>query len=229
MLHEVTYMAKKILLSNTSINTFYNHKDSYKKKYIEKVNFPPKKNKNLSFGYSLHSALNEFNILNEKEQTLKALERLLNKNWIIEGYNSTEEMLNNFIRAKNMLANYFNDRKDLGKTLLNEEMVYYNVNNSLTICGKIDRVFINSDGKIELLDYKTGINNNLMIDINTDVQLPLYIVLLKHRLNIVPDIISYYYLTSNTKISLEITEDVINICLDRLKSIIADMYIMHKN
>ena len=108
-------------------------------------------------------------------------------------------------------------------------MVYYNVNKSLTICGKIDRVFINSDGKIELLDYKTGINNNLMIDINTDVQLPLYIVLLKHRLNIVPDIISYYYLTSNTKISLEITEDVINICLDRLKSIIADMYIMHKN
>ncbi|MPN61378.1 hypothetical protein SDC9_209114 [bioreactor metagenome] len=108
-------------------------------------------------------------------------------------------------------------------------MVYYNVNNSLTICGKIDRVFINSDGKIELLDYKTGINNNLMIDINTDVQLPLYIVLLKHRLNIVPDIISYYYLTNNNKISLEITEDVINVCLDRLKSIITDMYIMHKN
>lgn len=222
-------MTKKLLLSNTSINTFYNHKDSYKKKYIEKVGYQPKKSKNLSFGNSIHNSLNEFNLLNEKEQTLKALERLLNKNWITEGYNSTEEMLNNFIRAKDILSIYFKDRKDFGKTLLSEEMVYYNVNNVLTICGKIDKVFINNDGKIELLDYKTGTTNNLMIDINTDIQLPLYIVLIKHRLNIVPDIISYYYLTNNNKISLEITEDVINICLDRLKSIIADMYIMHKN
>lgn len=222
-------MTKKLLLSNTSINTFYNHKDSYKKKYIEKVGYQSKKSKNLSFGNSIHSSLNEFNLLNEKEQTLKALERLLNKNWITEGYNSTEEMLNNFIRAKDILSIYFKDRKDFGKTLLSEEMVYYNVNNVLTICGKIDKVFINNDGKIELLDYKTGTTNNLMIDINTDIQLPLYIVLIKHRLNIVPDIISYYYLTNNNKISLEITEDVINICLDRLKSIIADMYIMHKN
>ena len=222
-------MNKKILISNTSINTFYNHKEEYKKKYIEQVKSPTKSSKNLSFGNSLHSSLNEFNLLNPEEQTLIALERLLNKNWITDGYNSTEEMLNSFVRAKNIFSNYFKNRKDFGKTLLSEDMVYYNVNNSLTICGKIDRVFINNDGKIELVDYKTGNNTNLMIDINTDIQLPLYIVLLKHRLNIVPDIISYYYLTSNSKISLEITEDVINICLDRLKTIIADMCIMHKN
>lgn len=225
---EVTYMNKKILISNTSINTFYNQKDKYKKKYIDKINSPPKPSKNLSFGNSLHSTLNEFNCLIPKEQTLLSLERLLNKNWIIEGYNSTEEMLNNFVRAKTILSNYFKERKDSGKTLLTEEMVYYNVNNSLTICGKIDRVFINIDGKIELIDYKTGNCTNLLIDINTDIQLPLYIVLLKHRLNIVPDIISYYYLTNNSKISLEITEDVINICLNRLKTIIADICIMHK-
>ena len=217
---EVTYMNKKILISNTSINTFYNHKDTYKKKYIDKINSPPKQSKNLSFGNSIHSSLNEFNCLSAKE---------LNKNWIVDGYSSTEEMLNNFVIAKNILSNYFKNRKDCGKTLLTEEMVYYNVNNSLTICGKIDRVFINSDGKIELLDYKTGNCNNLMIDINTDIQLPLYIVLLKHRLNLVPDIISYYYLKNNSKISLEITEDVINICLDRLKTIIADICIIHKS
>lgn len=222
-------MNKKILISNTSINTFYNHKGEYKKKYIEQVKSPTKSSKNLSFGNSLHSSLNEFNLLNTEEQTLIALERILNKNWITDGYSSTEEMLNNFIRAKNIFSNYFKNRKDFGKTLLSEDMVYYNVNNSLTICGKIDRVFINNDGKIELVDYKTGNNTNLMIDINTDIQLPLYIVLLKHRLNIVPDIISYYYLTSNSKISLEITEDVINICLERLKTIIADMCIMHRN
>lgn len=222
-------MNKKILISNTSINTFYNHKGEYKKKYIEQVKSPTKSSKSLSFGNSLHSSLNEFNLLNPEEQTLIALERILNKNWITDGYNSTEEMLNNFVRAKSIFSNYFKNRKDFGKTLLSEDMVYYNVNNSLTICGKIDRVFINNDGKIELVDYKTGNNTNLMIDINTDIQLPLYIVLLKHRLNIVPDIISYYYLTSNSKISLEITEDVINICLDRLKTIIADMCIMHRN
>lgn len=39
-------MNKKILISNTSINTFYNQKDKYKKKYIDKINSPPKSFKN---------------------------------------------------------------------------------------------------------------------------------------------------------------------------------------
>ena len=222
-------MDKKLLISNTSINTFYNHKDEYKKKYIEQAKSPPKTCKNFSFGNSIHNTLNEFNLLNQDEQNLICLERLLNKNWIVEGYDSTEEMLNNFVRAKNILSTYFNDRKDIGKTLFSENMLYYNVNTSLTICGKLDRVYINEDGRIELVDYKTGNNTNLMIDINTDIQLPIYIVLLKHKLNIVPDIISYYYLTNNSKISLEITDDVIIFYLDRLKKIISDMCIIHRS
>ena len=125
---EVTYMNKKILISNTSINTFYNHKDTYKKKYIDKINSPPKQSKNLSFGNSIHSSLNEFNCLSAKEQTLITLERLLNKNWIVDGYSSTEEMLNNFVIAKNILSNYFKNRKDCGKTLLTEEMVISSCN-----------------------------------------------------------------------------------------------------
>lgn len=102
-------------------------------------------------------------------------------------------------------------------------MIFYNVNSTLSICGKIDKVFINLEQKIELLDYKTGFNTSLMIDPTTDIQLPLYIILLKHKFNIVPNVISYYYLSNNTKITLDITPDIINYSLSRLKSIINDM------
>ncbi|MDY3207692.1 hypothetical protein, partial [Clostridium baratii] len=57
----------------------------------------------------------------------------------------------------------------------------------------------------------------------TDIQLPLYIILLKHKLNIIPNVISYYYLSTNNKISLNISNDIINDSLERLKSIINDM------
>lgn len=227
ILLEVTYMYKKLLVSNTSINTFYNQKDTYRNKYVHKIKFPPSKSKHLSFGNSIHETLNQFNLLPSKEQTFSNLETLLNKSWIVEGYDSTEEMLKSFIKAKNMLIKYFNDRKDYGKLLLAEEMIFYNVNSNLTLCGKIDKVFINNDGKIELIDYKTGAHTNLMIDINTDVQLPLYILLLKHRLNITPNIVSYYYLTSNSKISLELTPDIIDVCINHLKLIINEMYGEH--
>lgn len=221
-------MYKKLLISNSSINTFYNNKSTYVDKYVKRsIPTSSLKSKNLSFGSSIHEALNEFNLLDDNEKTLDTIQRLLNKNWIIDGYNSTSEMLDEFMRAKVLLTNYFNDRKDCGKLLLAEEMIFYNVNTNLSVCGKIDKVFINSNGKIELLDYKTGNNVNLMIDVNTDIQLPLYIVLLKHRLNIVPDIVSYYYLSNNTKVSLELTPDIVDICISRLKSIINDMHKEH--
>lgn len=216
-------MYKKILVSNTSINTFYQDKTVYREKYINNKKYPSPNSKHLSFGNSLHNTLNKFNMLPLDEQTFDNLEVLLNKNWIVEGYSSNEEMLENFIRAKSILSEYFVDRKDFGKLLLSEEMIFYNVNPNLTICGKIDKVFINDEGKVELLDYKTGAATNLMIDVNTDLQLPLYIVLLKYKLNLVPNIISYYYLCNNTKVSLNITEDVINLCLERLKLIIHEM------
>lgn len=229
ILDEVTNMYKKMLVSNTSINTFYKDKAAYRDKYIHNKKYPSTNSKHLSFGNSLHNTLNKFNLLPVNEQTFGNLEVLLNKNWIIEGYSSNGEMLEHFTKAKNILSDYFIDRKDLGKLLLSEEMIFYNVNSNLTICGKIDKVFINDEGKIELLDYKTGATTNLIIDVNTDLQLPLYIILLKHKLNLVPNIISYYYLCNNTKVSLNITEDVINLCLERLKSIIHEMSYEYKN
>lgn len=221
-------MYKKLLVSNTSINTFYKCKDEYHDKYINNKKYPICNSKHLSFGNSIHNTLNQFNLLPINKQIFDNLEVLLNQNWIVEGYLSTEEMLENYIKAKSMLLNYFNDRKDLGKLLLSEGMIYYNVNPSLTICGKIDKVFINSENKVELLDYKTGVSPSLIIDASTDFQLPIYLILLKQKLNLVPNIISYYYLSTNTKISLNITEDVINICLERIKFIIEEMSQEHK-
>lgn len=216
-------MTKKLIISSSSIRTFYNDKPSYINKYINNSSTKSLKNKNFIFGTSIHATLNDFNLLPTNEQTHDALQSLLNKNWITDGYNSTEEMLGEFIRARNMLEVYFNDRKDIGKLLLSEQMIFYNVNSNLSICGKIDKVFINQEQKIELLDYKTGLNTNLMIDPTTDIQLPLYIILLKHKLNIVPNVISYYYLSNNTKITLDISSDIIDYSLSRLKSIINDM------
>lgn len=107
-------MSKKLVISSSSINAFYNDKSLFIDKYINKSSSTNSfKTKNLIFGTSIHSTLKDFNLLPIEEQTINSLQSLLNKNWINDGYNSTEEMLGEFIRARNMLDTYFADRKDL--------------------------------------------------------------------------------------------------------------------
>lgn len=174
-------------------------------------------------GTCIHKVLQDFNKLPEIEQSFDSLLNLLNKYWTYDSSIDLTENDNKFNEAKNMLHIYSLERKDIGTTLLSEEMIFNNVNVFLTVCGKIDRFFLNSDNKLELIDYKTTSKPNFIIDINTDIQIPIYLTLLNYKLNLYPNVVSYYYLYSNTKISIDLDINLINLCVERLKGIINEM------
>ncbi|HEY8892912.1 MAG TPA: PD-(D/E)XK nuclease family protein [Clostridium sp.] len=214
---------KTLFISNTSINMFKNCKKKFKYKYIDKINITPIKSHYLSFGTSLHNTLAELNKLNIELQTYESSIPILEKHWISEGYESDEDELSYFLQAKEMLENYCADRKDLGRIIFSEEMIKHYLSKNLTLCGKIDKVYVNENEKIEILDFKTGNSFIPFIDLREDIQLPIYLLLLKYKLGVFPSIISYYYISINQKVSLEVTKEVIDYSLLQLKNIISEI------
>lgn len=217
-------MNKKLFISNTSINIFRNCKRRFRYKYIDKVNILSPKSHYLSFGTCLHETLAEFNTLPLKLQTYENSVPILQKHWCSEGYEYIEDEENYFLKAEKMLKNYCEDRKDLGNILLSEEFVHKDIARNLSICGKLDKVYGNDNNKIEILDYKTGESYSPIIDLHNDIQLPIYLLLLRYRLGIYPEVISYYYISFNNKVSMEVTKEVKEYCLSQLKNIISEIY-----
>jgi hypothetical protein len=157
-------------------------------------------------------------------QDSNALENFLQENWSRDGYKDSIEEQEYFDKGRKYLNEYYNNRQDEGEVIFSEEMVFNKINESLTLCGKIDKVFINNNNEIEVLDYKTGEKFDLSLDLTTDIQLPIYILLTKYKLNTYPQIVSYYHLPTNKKISVRVNRTTFIKSVDNLKSIIREMF-----
>ncbi|MTI67510.1 MAG: PD-(D/E)XK nuclease family protein [Firmicutes bacterium] len=200
-------MSNKLYLSNSSIKTFLKCKQKFKFKHIDKIDTGKKtESKYMSFGNSMHAALADYNnITNPQYKTLKNLHNLLRKNWIREGYETIEEEKSYGEMGLNMLTQYYNDRKDKEiENYIIEDMVFKNMKDYV-LCGKLDKVYLREDKKVEVLDYKTGKTSGLI----DKIQLPIYLILTKEKLNYYPDIISIYYLKSNKKLNKALNKDTI--------------------
>ncbi|MBF8983982.1 PD-(D/E)XK nuclease family protein [Lutibacter sp. B2] len=208
-----------INLSNTSMRAFLDCKQKFKYNYIDKV-YTDKSpsNKYLSFGTSIHATLAQFNKITDiKHRTLDHLTTLYKKNWVRDGYDSIEEERVFDLRGIDMLTNYFNNPLDTSKqNYLIEKMIKYPINDQFTLCGKIDKLFVNSNNQIELLDYKTGKN---ISPIDT-LQNAIYLLLSRHILGRYPDMVSFYHLSHNKKISQKITNSIVEESIE----IVSDLY-----
>jgi len=177
--------------------------------------------KYLSFGNSIHTTLAQFNHITTQEyRTLESLHKLLRKNWIRDGYESREEEREYGLKALEMLENYFNEPRDQGKkNMLIEEMIRMDMGGKYILTGKLDKVYLREDEKIETTDYKTGNT----IEVFNKLQLPIYILLTKEKTGHYPDIISYYYLVHNKKIEMEVTKELIDEVVHMLGNIYEQM------
>ncbi|WP_156874014.1 PD-(D/E)XK nuclease family protein, partial [Thermobrachium celere] len=84
-------------------------------------------------------------------------------------------------------------------------------NNNIILFGKIDRAIVTLNNEIEVIDYKTGNTIEYEGDFVLDPQIACYIELFKNNFNIVPNYISFYYLTHNKKVQIKIEPQHINL------------------
>lgn len=192
-------------LSVSQIETYKTCPLHYKLKYIYKLPTPP--TASISFGVSIHNTLKEF------VETKGEILDIYKKNWIEEGYLNKKHKQEFYKKGDNYLLGFLeNGYNPKVKTISLEEKFTLKIDNTLKIGGTMDRVDELSEGRYEIIDYKTGANIPTQKEVDKDMQLSFYALAVSTIYKIKPEDIklSLYYLDTQEKITTRRTTEDIN-------------------
>jgi len=170
-------------LSYSQINAFQICPLHYKLRYILRIPTPP--NAALSFGNTIHKTLNDFylSIKSKEKPTEKLILKLMQNNWINEGFLSKSHEKSMLTKGKKILKTFLEHEFNKNKLPLALEQPFVvpieigkgSTKKRLKIGGKIDRVDKLPGGRIEIIDYKTGkIPAGGQKQVDKDLQLTFY-------------------------------------------------------
>ncbi len=142
-------------LSHSSMSMYNECPQKYKFKYIDKI--PERPRHFFSFGQSVHLALEFFyGVATPPAPSLVDVLAHYAKIWVSAGYKDKQQEQDYFEDGKAMISAYYEKHiKDFAIPFF----VEYNFNLSVDgvpVTGKVDRVDKLPDGKLAILDYKTG-------------------------------------------------------------------------
>lgn len=224
-------------ISYSQIATFQACPLHYKLRYI--LNLPSLPSPALSYGVSVHSSLRDivqgFNTAQEIDE--ESIKEILKKNWIKEGYSGKSHEQKSYDQAENMLRDFFKNYKlekpntvgietPFNFWLTRQELASPN---KIKIGGRIDRVDKLKDGKIEIIDYKTGRNMLDAKKAKDDLQLSFYALAaaeVKDEIlgkNPEDVILTLHYLEANQKVSTTRTSEDLEKAKEKILQLVTDI------
>jgi DNA helicase-2/ATP-dependent DNA helicase PcrA len=193
--NETSELAKPKLtyISYSQLQTFLMCPLHYKLRYI--LNVPTTPSPALSYGVSVHSSLRDFTLLvkNGEKINTDQMKEILKKNWVSAGYSSRLHEEQTYAQAEKMLLEFSEKIIVESPKIVSVELPFnfwlnpsagsgqassaqYSTPRSqgLKVGGRIDRIDRLEDGKIEIVDYKTGQNVPSEKKVKEDFQLTFY-------------------------------------------------------
>jgi RecB family exonuclease len=134
-----------------------------------------------SFGSTLHKVLERFHDSGDAGVTtvgdaLQAYE----ESWIDAGYSSQEEMQEAFGEGRDIILATLSDERVAerkAKVLAVEKLLKYNMGD-FDLVGRIDRIDEHEDGTLEIIDYKSGRSTVTNSEVETDLAMAIYQLLI---------------------------------------------------
>jgi DNA helicase-2/ATP-dependent DNA helicase PcrA len=163
-------------ISYSQLQTFDMCPLHYKLRYI--LNLPSPPSPALSYGQSVHNALRDFSLMRIQKQPVQAdaMHELLKKNWINQGFSSKTHEKQTYQQAETMLLSVAQQTLQGKPQTIAVELPFNFWLKNLKVGGRIDRIDRLDDGRLEIIDYKTGKNVPTEKKVKEDLQLSLYAV-----------------------------------------------------
>jgi DNA helicase-2/ATP-dependent DNA helicase PcrA len=201
---EPEIISKPLKLSFSQIETYQHCPLQYKFRYIYRITAP--KAPAASFGQTIHSALQEFytKIKNGEPVSLQTLLDLYEQHWDTKVFKDKMIELSYKQKGINQLTQFYETNKDNLRPPLHLEKIFQiQVNETISLNGKIDRIDPLNSGSIEIIDYKTGKKGNSKEDKEErELQMSIYALAVEKLLGVLPEKLTFYYLESSELLSL---------------------------
>jgi CRISPR/Cas system-associated exonuclease Cas4 (RecB family) len=216
--------------SPTSINTYLRCPRKYYLRYIKGLKSKP--SIHLIRGKAVHETIAQFSQMNfdrsADQQTLdNSILGLFEKNWLtqngdIQKLGLDRKTINEFYSdSQAMLTGWLKRYFQVGYKRPKTETKLFSKTHG--VMGIIDAIFTDN-GRILLIDYKTGKKNEITADIK--VQLAIYALLYKEKFGRMPDIVAIDFLKHQEERRFRASEKLIQyaaqLCLDTHKKTISN-------
>lgn len=198
-------------LSYSQLSSYETCPLQYRYRYMLKIPVPP--SAALSFGDTVHKTLQHFyeKVKVGEKPNREMLLTLYKNEWQAVGFGNKAYEKNMYEKGVKLLTSFFEKGYDPHRVPLSlEESFKISITPMLKVGGKIDRVDLLDDGKIEVIDYKTGTAPKAR-DVANDDQLTLYALaaVQKGMYNKKPEdvIVSFYFLEDQQKVTAARTQE----------------------
>jgi RecB family exonuclease len=181
-------------LSHSSISLYQECPRKYRLKYVDKIPEQPKHF--FSFGQSMHKALEFFyGVKALPAPSRDELLRSLKENWVSVGYRDQAQEAEYFRQGRDILLRYHEEHAGEFQIPLHVEYDFKMTVDGVPVTGKVDRIDRLEDGRLSILDYKTG--RQLAVDrIENDAQLTMYQMACESQLGGEVGRLTFYHLPS---------------------------------
>ena len=188
-------------LSHSSLTMYGECPQRYKFKYVD--NLPEKPRHYFSFGSSVHEALEFFyGVKTLPPPTLEEVLAYFKGHWKSAGYKDQEQEEQYFEDGRRILTLFYRKHVLDFRLPLFVEYQFNLAVAGVPVTGKVDRVDKLADGRLAILDYKTG--KALARDrAQTDAQLTMYQMACEELLGAEVARLAFYHLPSLTEHSIE--------------------------
>ncbi|HOY68787.1 MAG TPA: PD-(D/E)XK nuclease family protein [Candidatus Ozemobacteraceae bacterium] len=215
--------AKKLLLSPSKINSFTSCGLKYRMNYIDRVPREPRPTPHLSYDRSLHYALREYHETSlGAKPSASPFRGLLAKYWNSDGYTDWDEEQLFRGRAVTTLEAYFDALTGAENPVMFETSARWTLD-GMELVVQIDRIDELPDGKLEVIDYKTGkkmLDERVLAD---DMAIMNLFMAANQRWPGRVAKASYHYLAANKRVSLSPTAEEITKHRERVRELAGEI------